>query len=324
MVAFLAAMVLIHAVLLWNARDLIKPGYPDFTTFYDAGASLRNGTAAQLYPGPQQGGQTDFAAGEGIGGIDSSPANLLPYMHPPYECLIFAPLSLLPYGAAYLTWNAINLLMLLACGFLLGRELFYDEKRFAFFWLLAALGFFPTCIVLLQGQDSIALLLLFVMVYLSLNRGQDFLAGAWLGAGLLRPQIVLPFLLILMFRRQRVRFFGGFFTAAMVLGVISIWTTNWRTVFYYPVFLLQMNRQLGGRTIFPADMPNLRGLASQWLQLGAPAWMVTASVVLFSVLLIVLAGDSGCMPEPNLAPRKTSKRLWTFRRSRLARPWPCW
>src|SRR5262249_17820519 len=98
LVAYLAAMGLIHALLLWHARELIKPGYPDFTTFYDAGNSIRSGAGPELYGGSAASIDPTNLSAQG---------NLLPYLHPPYEGLIFVPLTLLPYGRAYLVWNAI-------------------------------------------------------------------------------------------------------------------------------------------------------------------------------------------------------------------------
>ena len=46
---FLAGMLSVHLVLLWNSLDLIRKGYPDFTIFYSGGSILRQGLAHQLY-----------------------------------------------------------------------------------------------------------------------------------------------------------------------------------------------------------------------------------------------------------------------------------
>jgi Glycosyltransferase family 87 len=291
--AWLAAMVLIHAVLLWNARELIRPGYPDFTAFYAAGASVRNGTAARLYDSGAAGSVESEDAARARPSASSSllgsysSGSSLPFLHPPCEALLFAPLSFLSFGTAFLAWDVLNVLLLLACGFVLRSE---PSGGFSspIPWLLAGLGFFPVFIVLLQGQDSILLLLLFTLAYCSLKRGADFAAGICLGLGLLRPQIVLPFLAMLMFRRHRGRLLGGFAAAAALLAALSAWVTNWRTVLRYPLFLLEMNRQAAGSSIFPVDMPNLRGLASQWQ--GLPGWIVAGTQLVLSALLMVMAG----------------------------------
>ena len=40
-VAFLGAMLLLHLIVAWNSKDLIRKGYPDFSTFYAAGLTIR-------------------------------------------------------------------------------------------------------------------------------------------------------------------------------------------------------------------------------------------------------------------------------------------
>ena len=279
--AWLAAMVLIHTALFWGARELIRPGYPDFTAFYAAGASVRSGTAARLY---------DLASLQPLSTTAQElfpPSADLPFLHPPCEALLFAPLSFLSFRGAFLVWDVLSVLLLLACGFLLRSELAGGSP---WLWLPAGLGFFPVFIALLQGQDSILLLLLFTLAYRSLKRQANFWAGVCLGLGMLRPQIVLPFLLILMFRPARGRLLAGFGAAAAFLACVSAWATNWRTALRYPLFLLEANREALGHSIFPEDMPNLRGLASQWAALGLPDWLVVSVVVGLSVLLILLAG----------------------------------
>jgi len=64
---FLAGMLLLHLLLAWNAADLIRKGYPDFTIFYSAGKIVRQGLGAKLYDEQTQYRiQQEFAAGVSI------------------------------------------------------------------------------------------------------------------------------------------------------------------------------------------------------------------------------------------------------------------
>src|SRR5712692_810397 len=48
-VLYLAAMVLIHAIVFWNVRKPIQKGYSDFAIYYCAASIVRQGLGHQLY-----------------------------------------------------------------------------------------------------------------------------------------------------------------------------------------------------------------------------------------------------------------------------------
>src|SRR5580704_9332227 len=90
LVIFLTGMVLMHALVFWSLREKIRQGYPDFSIFYTAGTIVRQGLAGRLYDtGLQFQIQRQFASQVFIR------QGALPYNHPPFEALIFAPLALL-------------------------------------------------------------------------------------------------------------------------------------------------------------------------------------------------------------------------------------
>jgi len=126
-------------------------------------------------------------------------------------------------------------------------------------------GFFPITIALMLGQDSILLLLLFVLAMLSFNQQREFQAGLLVGLGLFKFQIVLPVaLLFLVWRRWR--FFGGFATSAGAATVMSVLIVGWSQVRVYLNSLVSMSVGLASKAdqfrygISPTSMPNLRGL----------------------------------------------------------------
>jgi hypothetical protein len=67
----------------------------------------------------------------------------------------------------------------------------------------------------------VLLLFLFGLTFVSLKRGQDFRAGVFLGLGLFKFPIVLPFALICLLRKKW-RMMGGFVAAALALGALSV------------------------------------------------------------------------------------------------------
>jgi hypothetical protein len=111
-------MVAIHAAFLWSARGRSQKGDPDFTAFYTAGKILREGRGAELYRAATQNAvQWEFATDTDI---RQGP---LPYICPPFEALVFVPLTFLPYPEAFVLWNLLNLGLLFVIALLLRQSL---------------------------------------------------------------------------------------------------------------------------------------------------------------------------------------------------------
>ena len=209
-------MLILHAVLAWNLREYIPKGYADFTIFYSAGKIIRSGPRANLYDGTLQFQvQREFAPEVRIRQA------ALPYNHPPFEALLFVPLTWLGYLNAYLVWNLFNLLALCTIPILLRDQVALLRTRPPWFWALLALAFFPAFMTLIQGQDSILLLLIFVLTYVFLKKNADFVAGSCLALGLFRFHLVLPLALILLLRSKR-KAVLGFSCVAVFLLVLSV------------------------------------------------------------------------------------------------------
>jgi hypothetical protein len=104
-------------------------------------------------------------------------------------------------------------------------------------------------------------LLLLTLVYSSLQKGRYARAGLWLGAGVFRPQLVLPLVVILLFDR-RFRSVLGFACSAVAASLISIATVGWREFLDYPKYVWQLEQHLGRGAIVPTAMPNFRGFVA--------------------------------------------------------------
>ncbi len=131
----------------------IAKGDPDFTVFYTAGKMLREGRSAELYdPRAQQAVQREFTNNSDLR------RGPLPYIHPPFEALVFLPLTFLPYGWAFSLWNLLSMGMLLEVALLLRRTLTSLREVPVWEWLLAFLAFFPSLFKLPSGagRDTVA------------------------------------------------------------------------------------------------------------------------------------------------------------------------
>jgi hypothetical protein len=273
----LAGTLMIHAFLFWHDRALIAKGYPDFTIFYSAGLMVRQGLGRELYNDVEQSRvQKAFAPGVEI---RQGP---LPYMHPPFEALVFAPLTFLSYPAAYAVWDLFNLGLLALAPVLLRRSVPVLGCRPWVVWLLAELAFFPVFMALLQGQDVILLFLLESLAFRALVRNSNFLSGCWLGLGSFKPHLILPIVLIVALGWKRPKVLLGFLATCFCLGVVSIAIVGWPQALRYPEYLFHLESVGANGAIMAAIVPNLRGLLE--------GWKMSAGVLhAFGVLTLILS-----------------------------------
>lgn len=276
-VLYLTSVLLIYGVVSWNARDLVRKGYPDFTIYYSAAVMVRRGLGPHLYEEAAQFKvQREFAPGVIIR------AGALPYNHPPFEALIFAPLSYLPYLWAFVLWDLANLGMLIALPYMLRPYLPGLGKSPPSLWILASLAFFPAFLTLLQGQDAILLLFLYALVFVFLKKQRFVAAGACLACGLFKFHLVLPFLILLLVRERR-KVLWGFLLVTGALSLISIAVVGMQPIIHYPHYVLHLEETMARGAIMPADMPNLRGV----LYLISPH-IPKAVVLIISVAVFLL------------------------------------
>lgn len=292
---YLGAMVAVHAALFWNARASVGKGYSDFTIYYCAGTMVRRGLGHDLYNNTVQYQiEREFAPNVAIR-LDA-----LPFNHPPFEALFFVPFSYLSYVPAFILWDLLNIGALLAVAFLLGGQVPRLESYPRAVWMLASLAFFPIFLTLLQGQDSILLLLLYTLVFLCLKKNAQALAGGWLALGLFKPQLVLPFIFLWLMRGGR-RILYGFLPTAVVLALVSLALVGTAGLRSYPRYVLRLEGTMGGGAIRPSDMPNLRGV------IYAPAYgrLAAGIAIVLSCGILLLAA-------------------WQCRTRETAPDWFCW
>jgi hypothetical protein len=274
----LIALVIIYAVL-W-ARMISDPAErtgADFITFYSAGRIMLSGQAGGVYDLQAQVHQE-----EAILGFSIQPADLNPFVNPPFILPLLAGVAWLPYVPAFYLWAFLMLFLYAVSIILLLRVIPASGGRAALF--LGMLLFYPIFVSVLNGQDT-ALLLLGGSVWLyGLLKGDDRMAGLGLAMMSIRPHITLALALPFLFKRRKV--WWWFLLGAAVLALASLALVGFKGV---ENFLGMLSVSAGGADykINEHAMVNLLGLLRR-LAPGFPAgearlaaWVVYACANVF-------------------------------------------
>jgi alpha-1,2-mannosyltransferase len=161
----------------------------DFTQDYLAGYALRHGV--NIYGDPLKSLSMELFNFESRN------------YHPPFNALLFLPISYLPYRAAFVVWSLLSLLSfgvlvvysLSACG--LARYPWLPLSALLLLWK-------PFTASIWLGQVSVVLALLIVLGFAALERGRDRAAG-FLFAGATLIKLFPGFLLLYLVVQRRWR-----------------------------------------------------------------------------------------------------------------------
>jgi hypothetical protein len=279
-VAYLVGLAMIHLAVFWNLRHMVGKGYSDFTIYYCAGRIVRQGLGHQLYDD-----QTQFRVQQEFSKEVSIRQGPLPFNHPPFEALLFAPFTRVSYPEAFALWDLANLAMLAAVPFLL-RPLLPRLQSYSWpLWMLAMLAFFPIFFTLLEGQDAVLLLFLYTLSFVCLKKNRDAWAGCWLALGLFKFHLVVPLVLLLL-AQGRKKILYGFGTVATVLAMVSFVVVGREAMISYPNYVVHLEGTMAGGAISPVGMPNLRGILETVFasnpHFGAIVLMFSLGIVLFA------------------------------------------
>ena len=206
----------------------------------------------------------------------------LPFLHPAYEAVLFLPLSFLPYRVAHVAWALINFAILGLVYWLL-RESLPALSSLGPAWVIPALliGFMPVAFAILEGQDSIFLLLIVVLAYRSIE-SNELQAGMMLGLGSFRFQVILP-IIALFFLWRGFKVVAGWTASSAILWGASAAITGIRAQMQY----LELLHKMSGFSfsLLLNRMPNLRGLFTAY-DLGTVP-LAAASVSIFLAAVII-------------------------------------
>ena len=279
-VAIAVVMLALH-LLVWNGAIGARGGLDRYVRGIDFMATLtgarviRDGAGALLYDV-----DTQRATQERVRAPYLTTSNnvLLPYIHPPFEALLIAPLIDLPYPVLYALSTLAAILSVGLALWLLARVLPIPGPA-RWIVILVACSYSPFHQALWLGQTSPFMLLGWCAAYALFKRRRDLSAGASLALLVLKP-LLLPIPALLLVVRWRLRAvigllgaIAGLSLAAMpVLGVTWIWR-QWQ-------FLTLISSLPDRNAIYPESMPTFRGLAVNLIGNAVPALIMPLEVVL--------------------------------------------
>lgn len=254
----------------------------DFPQFYCAGQIVREGLGRSLYDL-----RTQWEFQSRITSVHTF------YNHPPFEALLFLPLTYFGYHVAYTLWTLVSLGLLVCAALLIESRTKVSlavsqyARMHADFGLVLILfvTFGPATTCLLIGQDSMLMILIYTLVFVLLKRSRDFWAGCVLACGLFKFQLIVPFVVILLLRR-RWPTLKGFAAIATLLVLISTGVSGFQALMGYPRFLF-FDRSYRQVSFFePEYAANFRGLVYLLVGRKLPASAFVLLVVAFSALAL--------------------------------------
>jgi hypothetical protein len=262
----------------------IMEGNSDFVANYSAARLVRQHGASNLYNLElQRAVQKEVLQG------GTFPGGLLPYTHPPFELLLFAPFGYLSYRSAFILWSTLNGLSLLMLPWAMSRTALRSLKSWRKTILFAAMSFYPFAVCLWVGQDSIVYLWLVVSSYLLLKRRNEFWAGVVIGLSFFRFQTSALLIAPLLFHR-RWSALAGLLSCLSGLWVISWGLVGTSGLTDYWNFLRVLSSNPDGMEI--AVQERMMNWAGQLSLLGAAnldkpqALVILGSVGLFCIHLL--------------------------------------
>jgi Glycosyltransferase family 87 len=246
----------------------------DLRVFYTPGYMLRTGQRKDIYsfPAIRRNQEERIASDNGA----------LPFLHPAYEAVIFVPLSYLPYRAAHVVWAGVNF-AILGWIYLLLRLSLPDLSAIGPQWIPPALllGFMPVAFTILEGQDSLFLLLILVMVYRRIG-SNELQAGLLLGLGMFRFQVLLPIVALFLVWRS-LEFVAGWAVGSAVVLSVSVAITGVGAQIQY-ARLLRLMGSVSSTWLLLGRMLNLRALFAAYDFGIIPLALVSLSIFLVAAV----------------------------------------
>jgi alpha-1,2-mannosyltransferase len=213
----LAAVVLFGVFIAREApKSLDGRSLPDFPNYYFGGERLFDGRP--VYGSLEQEVEERF----GVSGYDAYPAD------PPPTVVLVAPLSLLPYDAAWLVLAGVSMVIMVAVSYLTAREVAFSQEASV---ALAAASLLSTSFRFLVTRNHIEslVLLLGFLGWRALRRHGPKLAGVWWGLATGLKLFPGMWLVGLAQRRTREGVLAGAGTLALV-GLLSFAVLGWSNV----------------------------------------------------------------------------------------------
>ena len=221
----------------------------------------------------------------------------VPFYHPAYEALLYAPFTLLSYRNAYIAFALFNILLLALCYRVAPAA---ADPRIARIPRALLIFFcFPAFMGIAEGQDSIIFLFVACLLWRALASGRDRTAGILLALGLFKLQIavaLLFFLVLYLPAPRRTRLLLGWLPSTAALGLTCLLITGpqgmmtwFRLLASSSVASHQDHHVQAVIAVYPKAMPTLNGLLYVCGARFLPTRLSFALDVFLSILVLVAA-----------------------------------
>jgi hypothetical protein len=260
-VGLLLNLVLLTGALVVGLRLVAEGQFwrADFVVFYTGGAMAFEGPPGRLYDLDEQAACQQRRVPE-----RSGRQGLLPFNYPPHTALPLMLLALLPWQAAFVVWELVQLALLGLLLRRLGRWTAGWDSTARSAAFVALLAFPPLFMTFQLGQVSLLALVCLLGFYDALRTGRPRAAAAWFVLGTVKPQLfIASAVLLVAARRWRVLALAAGWLAAWGLATTAV--LGWSC---WPGFLgivRESARQCGAYGIDPLRMYNLKGVLLAFL-----------------------------------------------------------
>ena len=221
----------------------------------------------------------------------------VPFYHPTYEALLYAPFTFLSYRLAYIAFAVFNLLLLALCYRL--APLPADPRIAKVPRPLLLYLCFPAFMAIAEGQDSIVFLLIACLLWRALDSGRDRTVGVLLALGLFKLQIALGllfFLALYLPAPRRARLLLSWLPSAAAVALTCLLITGpqgmamWlRLIASSSIASHESHHIQSVIAVYPKAMPTLNGLLYVCGARLLPSPISFALDLLLSVLVLAAA-----------------------------------
>jgi len=210
--------------------------------------------------------------------------------HPPLAAFLFAPLALLPYWYACLTWSIITIFLYFTSGWLVLKEL---DFRLPYYYLLVIIGYslcwYPFQANIALGQWSILIGTCLVIGWICLRHQKNFFAGVILGLSCLIklfPGLIIIYLILTKRWKALVTMISVVLIGFLVMGIIL----GPSEIIYY--FTMIVPRDVNAFIAFPGNY-SILGIFEIFFWDGA--WVKPIFISPIPINLIALVLDIGVL-----------------------------
>jgi hypothetical protein len=215
--------ILVLEIGLWAANIVMGDGplaasgsavVPDFLAYWTGGNLLANGHAASLYDPIVQADLQRMT----VPGLRDS---LSWFVAPPFVAVLYLPLGVIPYAIAACVFTVLSLAALYFVWRIVEPTIRSDENLPVHLFVVAVAASPAVFEAIGAGQNSLLLLLLWVLALHQLRMGRDATAGALFALTAFKPHLVLLIPVWFVVRRKW-RALGGLGLTGAVLFAVPL------------------------------------------------------------------------------------------------------